>query len=68
MRYTQCTLELRPVKLLFVIFGRLGYCFLLDLKSNLSDVNFRRDGQIRRYDCCIKDQNQNNGGDEENTM
>ena len=34
--YTQCTLELRPVKLLFVIFERLSYSFLSDLKINLS--------------------------------
>ena len=25
--YTACTLKLRPVKLLFVIFGRLSYSF-----------------------------------------
>ena len=30
MHYTQCTLKLRPVKLLFVIFGRLSYSFLED--------------------------------------
>ena len=36
LQYTQCTLKLRPVKLLFVIFGRLSYSFLSDLKSNLS--------------------------------
>ena len=34
--YTACTLKLRPLKLLFVIFGRLSYSFLLGLKSNLS--------------------------------
>ena len=26
--YTQCTLKLRPVKLLFVIFGRLSHFFI----------------------------------------
>ena len=35
-QYTACTLKLRPVKLLFVIFGRLSYCFFTDVKSNLS--------------------------------
>ena len=29
--YTQCTLKLRPVKLLFVIFGRLSYSFFVHL-------------------------------------
>ena len=29
--YTQCTLKLRPVKLLFVIFGRLSYSFFVIL-------------------------------------
>ena len=29
MLYTQCTLKLRPVKLLFVIFGRLSYSFFV---------------------------------------
>ena len=29
--YTACTLKLRPVKLLFVIFGRLSYSFFVNL-------------------------------------
>jgi len=29
--YTQCTLKLRPVKLIFVIFGRLSYSFFVIL-------------------------------------
>ena len=29
--YTQCTLKLRPVKLLFVIFGHLSYSFFANL-------------------------------------
>ena len=29
--YTACTLKLRPVKLLFVIFGRLSYSFFVIL-------------------------------------
>ena len=33
-QYTVCTLKLRPVKLLFVIFGRLSYSFFMDVKSN----------------------------------
>ena len=35
-KYTQCTLKLRPVNLPFVIFGRLSYSFLSDLKCHLS--------------------------------
>ena len=31
MIYTQCTLKLRPVKLLFVIFGRLSYSLFVNL-------------------------------------
>ena len=30
-QYTACTLKLRPVKLLFVIFGRLSYSFFANL-------------------------------------
>ena len=30
-QYTACTLKLRPVKLLFVIFGRLSYSFFLNV-------------------------------------
>ena len=32
--YTQCTLTLRPVKLLFVIFGRLSYSFFVRVWAN----------------------------------
>ena len=31
IHYTQCSLKLRPVKLLFVIFGRLSYSFFANL-------------------------------------
>ena len=31
MLYTACTLKLRPVKLLFVIFGRLSYSFFVQI-------------------------------------
>ena len=34
--YTGCTLKLRAVKLLFVVFGRLSYSPFKDVKSNLS--------------------------------
>ena len=37
--YTQCTLKLRPVKLLFVIFGRLSYLILKI--TNFSSKNDR---------------------------
>ena len=35
-KYTGCTLKLRAVKLLFVVFGRLSYTFLSDKICNLS--------------------------------
>ena len=34
--YTAFTVKLRPVKLLFVIFGRLSYSFFTDIKSNIN--------------------------------
>ena len=36
MEYTGCTLKLRAVKLLFVIFGRLSYTFFEKKICNLS--------------------------------
>ena len=44
IHYTQCTLKLRPVKLLFVIIGRLSYSFFIHLmvwgNGRLSDLIF----------------------------